>query len=295
MKEQFQTKKFSAENLRLLQVINQIITEYAAEGYDLTVRQTYYQLVARNEIPNTQESYDKIQALIGNARLAGLLDWGMIRDRARTTHIQDTYPDAAAFVTAYMEHFSVDRWAGQPYHVEVMVEKQALEGVLLPVCQELFCPFSANKGYSSLSMLYRTGKRLQERTHLGKKHCVVLYLGDHDPSGQDMGRDIEERLSMFAQTPIEVRRIALNMDQVEHYHMPENPAKLSDSRAAAYVERFGNSSWELDAFPVDALARLVKAEVEKLIDQARWDIAYQRGEAEREKLHDIVNALKEDL
>ena len=49
----------------------------------MTVRQIYYQLVARGHVENTVRSYDNVQALINNARLAGLLDWDSMEDRER--------------------------------------------------------------------------------------------------------------------------------------------------------------------------------------------------------------------
>lgn len=311
MKETFEPKAFRPAKLAIIAQAEKLLREYERKGYDVTVRQLYYRFIADDLFPedwidpvynaknglapdtkNTQKNYQRMVNTIGEARLAGLLDWGMIKDRARATFIQDTYPNAAEFLKRYVDHFQVDRWEGQPYHVEVMVEKQALEGILIPICEEYFVPFSANKGYSSLSMFYRTGKRLQERTHIGKKKCVILYLGDHDPSGLGMSEDVHQRLSMFAQTDIEVRRLALNIDQVEALDIPDNPTKDSDSRTPAYVERFGDKCWELDAFPVDDMVELVTHEIQQFIKPVPWDRAYQRGEEQREKLADVINTME---
>src|SRR5260221_13432982 len=62
---------------------NSICREYAAQGYDLTLRQLYYQFVARGFIPNTAESYNKLGNVVNRARLGGYLDWGYIVDRTR--------------------------------------------------------------------------------------------------------------------------------------------------------------------------------------------------------------------
>ena len=69
-----------------------------------------------------------------------------------------------------------------------------------------------------------------------------------------MTRDIQERLQLFTGQDIEVRRLALNIDQIKRYNPPPNPAKLTDSRATAYVREYGNDSWELDALSL-ALSR----------------------------------------
>lgn len=84
---------------------------------------------------------------------------------------------------------------------------------------------------------------------MGKDHRerrVILHLGDHDPSGIDMTRDISDRLELFG-ADVEVKRIALNWDQIDEFTPPPNPAKLSDSRAGAYIAEYGDESWELDA------------------------------------------------
>jgi hypothetical protein len=160
-----------------------------------------------------------------------------------------------------------------------MVEKQALEGVLQPVCSSLDVPFTANKGYSSSSAMYEASKRFIQRAEAGKE-LFVIYLGDHDPSGIDMSRDVLDRLDLFIKSTmnrcdeigpnevpaIEVKRVALNMPQIKELNPPENPAKITDSRAAAYIERFGRSSWELDAIEPRQLADLVRNAITGIMD-----------------------------
>jgi hypothetical protein len=96
---------------------------------------------------------------------------------------------------------------------------------------------------------------------------VIIHLGDHDPSGVDMTRDIADRLSMFAESDIEVNRIALNMDQIEEFNPPPNPAKITDSRSGPYIELYGTSSWELDAIEPATLSQLIADTVENYIDE----------------------------
>lgn len=74
---------FRDKSLELINKVNEIVGEYDAQNYELTLRQLYYQLVARDIIPNNQRSYDNIGALVNNGRLAGLIDWYSISDRTR--------------------------------------------------------------------------------------------------------------------------------------------------------------------------------------------------------------------
>jgi hypothetical protein len=294
MKELFITKRFGASALAMIETINAILDSYEAQGYDLSLRQLYYQLVARNIVPNTEKSYKNVGNLVSDARLAGLIDWDMIRDRGRVMIENSHWDSPAEIVRAAANSFRVDRWADQPNYVEVMVEKQALEGVLVPVCSELDVPFTANKGYSSSSAMYEAGKRFIRRSEEGKE-LYVIYLGDHDPSGIDMSRDVGERMDLFLDIGpndlggVNLHRVALNMNQVRELNPPENPAKITDSRARSYISRFGQSSWELDAIEPSALANLVRQAVTKLIDKKKWAASGKRQQEMRDELNDYAD------
>lgn len=290
MKEQFIEKRFGAAAEALLEKINDVLETYESQGYELSLRQLYYQLVAANVVANSERSYKNIGNLVSDARLAGLIDWRMIEDRGRTTHENAHWRNPGEIVEAAARGFRIDKWLEQPNHVEVMVEKQALEGVLLPVCQELDIAFSANKGYSSSSALYGMSKRLIEKSSLGKE-IHVIYLGDHDPSGIDMTRDIEDRLHLFVRDEfkVNVHRVALNLDQIKKLRPPENPAKLTDSRASDYVRRFGQASWELDAIEPRALAKLVRDKVLSLRSNIDWEAAVAEENKMRAELQRFAN------
>lgn len=294
MKEQFINKRFSDNNKILLQHITTILDVYENQGYDLSLRQLYYQLVSRNVIPNSERNYKQIGSLVNDARLAGLVDWDIIKDRGREMIQNSHWNNPKDILTSCSHQFQIDKWLLQPNYVEVMVEKQALEGVLEPVCRTLDIPFTANKGYSSASAMYEASKRFLKRAEQ-EKILYIIYLGDHDPSGIDMTRDVLERMDLFLRVPlmrrinedsgIQVNRVALNMDQIKKLNPPENPAKITDSRANEYIRKFGNSSWELDAIEPKQLANLVTEAVFELRDEKLW-----KKEINREK--QMVKELK---
>lgn len=289
MREKFVGKNFGEKAMTMIQRINRILDSYAAQGYDLSLRQLYYQLVSKNLVENTERSYKNVGNLVSDARMAGLIDWNMIRDRGRVMVRPTHWESPADIVRAAAQQFRVDRWKDQPCYVEVMVEKQALEGVLEPVCNEMDVPFTANKGYSSSSAMYEASKRYLEAHNEGKE-LYVLYLGDHDPSGIDMSRDVLDRLDLFTEeSGIEVKRLALNMDQVEELRPPENPAKITDSRSDSYIRRFGRSSWELDAIEPAHLAEIVRSAITALIDTTPWDLSGDREDSMRDELKDFAD------
>lgn len=292
-------KGFSIESLQLIDVANDIIKEYQAAGYDLTLRQLYYQFVARDYLPNHQKSYDKLGTLINNARLAGLVDWNAIVDRTRNVVFQSHWDSPEDILQGAAHSFAVDKWAGQEYRVEVWIEKEALAGVLQAVCPGLDVPYFSCRGYVSQSEQWRAAMRLKGYAEAGQIPYIV-HLGDHDPSGIDMTRDIGDRLSTFG-CRIEVNRIALNMNQIEEYQPPPNPAKTTDSRFRDYAQIYGDQSWELDALEPQLLSQLVTDAVLVKRDQSIWDEQVRIEESHKEILRKIshsyteVSAFVEDL
>jgi hypothetical protein len=262
-------KRWTPDALAVVERANQICAEYAAAGYDLTLRQLYYQFVARGYIPNDDKQYKRLGKTISDARLAGLLDWNYIVDRTRNLRDLAHWASPNAIVDACASQFRTDRWREQPYHVEVWIEKDALVGVIQGVCNDLDVPHFSCRGYTSQSELWGAAQRLIRCERRGQQ-TVIVHLGDHDPSGIDMTRDIRDRLRLFG-SAAEVNRIALTWDQVQQYQPPPNPAKLSDARAEGYIEIYGDESWELDALSPDVLAGLIRSTIEdNYLDADQW-------------------------
>lgn len=290
MKQMFVEKTFNRSSLEVVEWANGIIAEYARLGYSLSLRQLYYQLVARDYIPNTVQSYKRVGNIISDARNAGLIDWNAIEDRGRTPYLPSQWESPAQIVRAAAQQFRIDRWEGQDNYVEVMVEKDALSGILRPVCSEYHVRFSANKGYSSSTAMYDAGQRFLEAEENGKT-LHLIYLGDHDPSGIDMTRDIADRLRLYTgYVDINVNRLALNMPQVQQWNPPPNPAKETDSRFAGYEAEFGDTSWELDAIEPRTLAELVRDEIGLLIEWDTWEATQAKENEMKAELTKFADA-----
>lgn len=286
MKEQFIDCTFREETLGRIEDANLIIEEYQAEKMKLTVRQLYYQFVARGLIENTEREYERTKGMLNRARLAGLIDWAAIEDRTRNLESLPTWDTPNDIIQSAARWYRRDLWAAQEYRLEVWIEKEALAGVIASICHELHVPFLACRGYVSQSELYDAGKRFANYKHQGQ-HVAVIHLGDHDPSGIDMTRDNRERLALFAEEYIEVVRLALNYDQVEQYDPPPNPAKQSDSRFESYAEQYGDKSWELDALDPRVIRSLIRACVQQYQDDYLWAAAIEEQEDERQQLKDL--------
>lgn len=274
-------------SLSLVKQANSIINEYAASDLTLTLRQLYYQFVARDIIENTERSYKNLGNLVTKARNAGLISWQAIEDRNRSHNTFWTREDDIGLIKELPYHIRFDQWARQDNYVEVWVEKEALGNVIQKACRPLLVPYMSCKGYLSASEAWRAGRRLKKQKESGK-NITIIHLGDHDPSGIDMTRDNEERLRLYSETyNVNVKRIALNMDQIDSYSPPPNPTKLSDSRAKDYISKFGKESWELDALEPQVLIDLITDTVNPMID---WDVWNETSEEESEvegRLHEL--------
>lgn len=294
----YKAKKFRGASLTTIATANAIIDEYAAQGFDLTLRQLYYQMVARGHIENSQRSYKNFGNVVDDGRLAGLIDWDRIVDRTRNLRANGHFRDPGHIMRAAVNSFRVNKWARQPYRVEVWIEKDALVGVIDPVCSRLDVPFFACRGYTSQSEMWAAGQRLAAYQEQGQTP-VILHLGDHDPSGVDMTRDIVDRLDLFM-GGLSVNRLALNWNQVQTFNPPPNPAKIEDSRARAYIATYGLQSWELDALDPTTIAGLIENAVAGFRDESLWAEAVEEEEeglellqAAADRWHDIAAYLQD--
>lgn len=273
-------RKFSAASKAMIDKANAIIAEYESQGFALTLRQLYYQFVARDLIPNNMKSYKNLGSVVNDGRLAGLIDWSHITDRTRSLKARSHWTDPADIISAVARSYHIDMWENQKYRPEVWIEKDALAGVIEDVCEELDVPYFSCRGYTSQSEMWVGAQRIGAWAKRKKQIPVIFHFGDHDPSGKDMTRDIVDRLQMFM-GGVKLERLALNMDQVDKYGPPPNPAKLTDSRANAYVAEFGDDSWELDALEPKVITDLVRRNVNALKDKKAWAEDEERLETEK--------------
>ncbi len=275
------TKRFNSKARATIEHANAIIAEYDSAGFTLTLRQLYYQFVSRELLPNNMRSYKSLGNIINDARLAGHIDWEAIEDRTRHVRKRSHWDDPADVIESAAASYGMDLWEGQDTRAEVWIEKDALVGVIERVCTKWDVPYFSCRGYTSQSEVWRAAMR--HRSH--GCDVRVIHLGDHDPSGMDMTRDIQDRLRLFG-APSTIQRIALNMDQVKRYKLPPNPAKHTDARFAAYEQEYGEESWELDALDPKGMETMIEDALTEIVDLRRWKRCYAQQEADRTLLNE---------
>lgn len=297
-------KKFASRTLDLIDKCNQVIGQYSRQGYDLTLRQLYYQMVARDLFPedrrwrwtgarwvkdpngtkNAQPNYKWLGSIITDARLAGLVDWQAIVDRMRNLQGVTHWASPWDIMDVAYRSYALDKWLKQPNRVEVWVEKDALSSVIARACRPLDVDYFSCRGYVSISEMWRAAQRLAGYIEDNDQEVTILHLGDHDPSGMDMTRDIGKRLDLLSGHLISIRRIALNEDQIQRYNPPPNPTKLTDARAGGYIAKYGYDSWELDALEPSVIVAAIEDAVLPLRDDLEWDLACEEQKAHKDVL-----------
>ncbi len=273
---------FKPATRELLAKILAVTESYQKQGYVLTLRQLYYQLVVQNIFANLQKNYAKLSDLLGEARMCGLCDWDVIEDRIRVPKFPNEWDNIQSAMDTLIAVYRKKRWFDQENYVEVWVEKDALSGVLEPITRDYHVHLLVNRGYSSISAMRDSSLRFRVAESDGKS-CYLLYLGDHDPSGEDMVRDIKTRLSELLAV-VDVQKIALTKEQIAEFSLPPNPAKLSDPRARGYIEEHGEESWEVDALPPATLNEILTNALEELIDRDLYEAVIEKEDVDKEAM-----------
>lgn len=291
MRKAFTISKMRKSTLQFLEMINEIITSYEAQGYTLTLRQLYYQLVSRAIIANNDKQYSKLSRTLTDARMSGLVDWNAIEDRVRIPKRLPHWNHEVDFLDSVIPQFALDKMRGQENLIEVWVEKDALSQVVQRSANKYHLRTLVNRGYGSVSVMYDAYNRFKSYST-----AKILYIGDHDPSGLDMIRDIRDRIGLMldydTDTDFEVIPVALTMEQIKKYDPPVNPAKLTDTRAADYIANHGVYSWEVDALEPKVLSNLIETEIEKHININMFERMREKEVDQRQRLEDFKDNFK---
>lgn len=266
MKRCYIPKTFYKKTAELLAECDSLCTMYARKGYTLTLRQLFYQLVATNRIENTVREYKNLGVVVTDGRYAGVLDWEHITDRVRVIQQTPRWESVEDLLIATADQFNIDTWATQPYRPEVWIEKDALIELAKEACDAFDIPFVAVKAYNSASAMWEATKRFREYVRSGQRP-LILHLGDHDYTGDDCSRFLQERMELMTGSPVELRRLALNIDQIEKYELPPQPGKHSDPRFKGYFAKHSTTDvWELDALAPDIIVKIIEDGIRSVLD-----------------------------
>lgn len=252
-------KRITKKRRQLIESIDAIASEYSAQGMRITVRQVYYQCVSRGIMPNSKKEYEKISDLVADGRMAGLIDWDAIEDRTRYVRANAHWYSPQQIIKDAAEQYRIDTRATQPNYVEAWIEKDSLVSILEQTCSRLDVPCFSCRGFTSITALHEAAERFRD-----KENAIILYAGDHDPSGLKIPQVITERFTDF-EVNVQLHRIGLTLEQIRKLDLPPFPAKQSDNNFKEYFMNTGlTKSWELDALSPDTLSAMFENAINSL-------------------------------
>lgn len=265
------------QSLAFLAQVREIIDEYS---FALTLRQIYYQLVSRQVISNQQKYYAKLSRLCVIGRDEGILPETVFADRLRQVQKPSSWVDLKDFMVTVKNAYRKDIWTNQDSYIEIWTEKDALRGVISPITGNWDVNFLVVRGQVSRTAIYEAHLRFEQNSD---KNCYLFYLGDFDPSGLCIYESLVDRLLSFdeANESIHFERVALTIDQIRHYNLPQDPGKQTDPNYKRFVSQYGDNVVELDALPPDILRTIVEKCITNLIDEEKI-VQVQKVEAEEQ-------------
>jgi len=275
-----------------------ILSEYHDQDIVMTLRQLYYQFVARGLLGSGQQVYNRVGSATRDARLDGTIPIDWIEDRGRHVgstrtqcfdDVDDAMQRAASEISVLpLRHLQYGRWYAQQTKVFVWIEKEALAGVLEDRCERLGVGLFPCKGYPSVSSISAWVTETYNALEEGDS-ATVIYLGDHDPDGIQIPRSAHSMIAQVQRVKdehfkYEIDVVALTMAQINAHNPPPFPARVTSPRYQRYVDETGTQdAWELDALDPITLRTLIDSEVDRHFDRAiyadnRADITERRRE-----------------
>jgi hypothetical protein len=259
------------------------ILAIVGEDPPMTVRQTFYQLVARGVIEKTEEQYHgTVIRLMTEMRLDGRLPYHQIVDETRRVRNTQTYDNVKDALTQTAKFYRRSALAQSDDYIEIWLEKDALAGVLWDATSDYDVPLMVSRGMPSLTFLHGSAQEIARASRYGKQ-TYIYQFGDHDPSGVLIPQTIERRLTemceqLDCQPPI-VERAALTARQIARFNLPTRPTKR---RGNNHARDFEGDSVELDALPARELRAMVTAVIERHITAEETEVLRAAEDSERE-------------
>jgi hypothetical protein len=266
-----------------VEAVREAAREELAAGHPMTLRQVHYRLVSRDDIvhPNTLAAYNTLSGWLRDDRLAGIVPWDWMEDRLRKAAGWAMWDEPAEFLHSFRGRYRRNPWQDQEHYVEVWCEKDALSGIFSSVLSDYRVTLNIGRGYDGWSSIKRAANRYHWRETEHGMQTTVLYFGDFDPSGEDMHRSLMERFATLDVYP-EMPKVALTHEDAQV--LPGDVTKAGDTRAAAFVAKYGDLAVELDALPVEELRGRIRLEVEALLDM---DALAENARIEAEQRRDL--------
>lgn len=270
-----------------MDAIRDSIYRVVAEYRPMTVRQVFYQLVTLGVIDKTEGEYKgTVCRLLSQMRRDWEMPYEWIADNTRWQRKPNTHDSFEAAIKLTAETYRRNLWQNQDVYCEIWLEKEALAGVLYEETQKWDVPLMVTRGYPSLSFLYSAAQSID----YSDKEAHLYYFGDHDPSGVDIPRVVEERIREIApDADFTFECVAVLPEHIESLNLQTRPTKRTDTRS----KNFTGESVEVDAIDPSTLREMASDCIAAHIDADAWQRMELVEQSERESAHEFMERLGE--
>jgi hypothetical protein len=269
--------------------LDQQIIDALVECSPQSVRHVFY-LMTNPRLPKpvekTERGYKHVMKRLIALRESGRVEYDQIVDASRTGYHVATYEDPIAYMYKTASDYRSDVWLQTPYYVEVWCESRSIAGVILQTCQKFGVSLYPAGGYTSISFAYEAAESIN--WYYKGREVRVFYVGDYDPAGIDIDRDIKQKLRRHLKPEVSLTfiRVAITKEQIERYDLPTKPRKKGDRRSPEVEETV-----EAEAMSPSLLRDLLRNEIEALLPPH----ALAAARAEDERGRQLIEQLAEGL
>lgn len=261
------------------------IYDVLKQDHPQSVRHVFYRMTdPRLTVPieKSQTGYDQVQHRILNMRRKRQLPYDWIVDMSRHGYHVSTYGSRGEFLRRVAELYRGDLWSNAAYYCEVWCESRSIASIIRDDCRDLAVSLYPAGGFSSDTLVYEAARQI---AHLAAgRPVVVFYIGDYDPAGVHVDRDIRNKLWQHlrnlrpgdASQKLHLERLGINPDQVIRYNLPTKVRNPKDRRSL-HIDR----TVEAEAMPAHILRSLLRANIEALLPPRALDVMKTAEESER--------------
>ena len=257
---------------------NQIVAVLKVD-HPQSVRHVFYRMTdprLAEPVDKSESGYQRVQRRCLALRRSGRIPYRWISDATRRGFHVSTFANGGEFVEAFAGLYRANLWTEDLPHVEVWCESRSLAGVLVDECRRLAVSLYPSGGFSSATLCYEAACEIDREE---RARAVVLYVGDYDPAGVLIDRDIENKLREHLETPLEFNRLAINPAQIEEFDLPTKPRKAGERRRLDVKETV-----EAEALPAATMRSMVREAVEAYLPAGALNVAKVAEESERKGL-----------
>jgi hypothetical protein len=272
------------------------ILEAQMGWWPLSVRSVHYSILnappLRNAFDpestytNDLHSYRDLVNVLVRARLEGLVPFKAIADPTRPVVVWNVWRNVGDFARNQLDGFMTGYWRdlmmSQRNHIEIVGEKNTVEGSVRPEAMRCCIPYTIGRGYASLDPRQQMFERWKAS---GKDKLIILILSDYDLSGERIARSFARSMRDDFDVPehrLVARKVALTREQVDKYKLPVTFHTFKAKKHQEWADKHG--ARELEALSPELRSKILEQAIDSVIDTEAFNRELDNEKADAERI-----------